>query len=70
MNVHYGFDADQNVRRTLTEDAAVPYIIQRDGKDWLCVIEGGAYHQFEIGPRGLHRLASECSSRLWSLAQQ
>lgn len=53
-----------------TDGACIAYIIQKDGKETLCVMEGGAYHQFEIGVMGLHRLASECSDRLWSLSQK
>lgn len=52
-----------------TDGECIAYIIQKDGKEVLCIMEGDAYHQFDIGKMGLHRLAAECGDRLWSLAQ-
>ena len=69
MSAHYALNSSGEIDQSRTVGACIPYLVQRDGRDYLCVMEGGAFHQFEIGTMGLYRLAAECSSRLWSMAQ-
>ena len=70
MNAHYILNSSGEIEQARSEGSCTPYLIQQDGREYLCVMEGGAFHRFEIGTGALYRLASECSSRLWSMAQK
>lgn len=52
---HYWLNADGEVEMSppAMRGTATPYLIERDGKPVLCVIEGGAYHTYEIARTGV-----------------
>lgn len=47
-----------------TDETCVAYLINDGVQDKLCVIEGGAFHNFNISPQGLARLAEESTKQL------
>lgn len=47
-----------------TEGFCIAYLIERDGIDVLCVMEGGAYHQYDLSPQGLARINAESADAL------
>lgn len=47
----------------------IPYLIEVDGQDRLCVAEGAAFHTFDISPLAVMRLASEAVARIYRVAQ-
>jgi hypothetical protein len=61
---HYTLNKDGGLDAApaATEGFCIAYLIERDGKDVLCVMEGGAYHQFDISPAGTGRLAAEAAN--------
>lgn len=65
---HYELN-DGEIAKAAADGSVLPYLLQRDGKDFLCVMEAGAYHQYEVNKLQLARLAAECSARLWSMEQ-
>lgn len=66
---HYYLMPDKGIvmKQAATSALCIPYLIQRDDKDVLCVIEGDAFHTFDVSPASLARLAYETTSRLRSL---
>lgn len=60
-------DGELDMKPAASPDPCIPYLIRQDDKDILCVIEGGAFHTFDISPAALARLADEATSRLRSL---
>ena len=67
-NVHYEIK-DGEIARSESTGGVLPYMLQRDGKDFLCVMEGDAYHQYEVSKVQIARLAAECGARLWAMEQ-
>lgn len=61
---HYTLNKDGGLDAApaATEGFCIAYMIERDGIDVLCVMEGGAYHQFDLSPQGVARLAHEASN--------
>lgn len=49
-----------------TDGNCRPYFVEEGGQYKLCVIEGGAFHNFDISLMGLARLADEATSLLRS----
>lgn len=47
-----------------TNESCIAYLIEDGPQDRLCVIEGGAFHAFNISPQGLARLAEESTKQL------
>lgn len=45
-------------------EACIAYLIEDGLQNKLCVIEGGAFHNFNISPQGLARLAEESTKQL------
>jgi hypothetical protein len=45
-------------------EACIAYLIEDGLQNRLCVIEGGAFHTFNISPQGLARLAEESTKQL------
>jgi hypothetical protein len=56
-------DGELELKPTVAE-ACIPYLIEKDGQHRLCVIEGGAFHSFDITVAGLARLADEATKLL------
>jgi len=47
-----------------TNESCIAYLINDGTQDKLCVIEGGAFHNFNISPQGLARIAEEATAQL------
>ncbi len=64
--IHYRLNEKQEVVSypAATEGNCIAYLVERDGQDVLCVMEGGAYHQYEISLVGVARLVEEGSTVL------
>ncbi len=45
--------------------ACVPYLLELEGRDYLCVISGGQFHRFEISEAAVARLGAEAGLRMW-----
>lgn len=57
-------DGEIEIEQGASRSDCIPYIIQHGTQDVLCVIEGDAFHSFDISPAGLARLNEECARRL------
>lgn len=62
--VHYTLDEAQNITRRESAGSCIAYLIERDGIDVLCVMEGGAFHQYELSPQGVARIAEEAAKAI------
>lgn len=47
-----------------------PWLKVLDGRQHLCVLEGGAMHVFEIGLAGVGRLGAEAAEIMWREARR
>lgn len=57
-------DGELDMKPAATQGACIPYIVQQGDEYRLCVIEGGAFHNFDIDTLDLARLAEEASAAL------
>lgn len=64
---HYWLDCDGALHMAppATRGLATPYLTQRDGRLFLNVIEGAAFHSYEIAPAAAARLGAESASFFW-----
>lgn len=57
-------DGELEMKPAATQEPCIPYIVQQGDRDSLCVMEGDAFHSFDIGIMGLARLAEESAAAL------
>ena len=62
---HYWLGEDGEVRTApaATDGPSIAYM--HPERDTLCVMEGGSYHQFDIGRLQMTRLMADLAARLW-----
>lgn len=66
---HYRLVAGEIEMAPAAAGECFPWLRVLEGKRFLCVLEGGAFHVFEISLAGVGRLGAEAAEILWQEAR-